>query len=146
MHAFMRHNRESDLSFSQVNTLFRLYHHGPSSVNDLADHLGITMAGVSQLLNQLIDAEFIKRSISTTDRRVKLIALTEHGELSVEKSMRARHAWINELVVLFTPNEKKQMLPTLELLNHRIQNRRYMKNPQCGQKNRNDLIDEETNK
>ena len=43
MHAFIRHNRESELSLSQVNTLFRLYHHGPSPVNDLADHLGITL-------------------------------------------------------------------------------------------------------
>jgi DNA-binding MarR family transcriptional regulator len=121
MLAFIRHNRESALSLSQVNTLFRLYHHSPSQVTDLADHLGITMAAVSQLLNQLIDAGYIHRSTSTTDRRVKLIGLSEQGRAVVENSMRARHAWIDEFALLFSPSEKQGLLPWLELLNDRTE-------------------------
>jgi len=134
MHAFIRHNRESELSLSQVNTLFRLYHHGPSPINDLADHLGITMAAVSQLLNQLIDTGYIHRSTSTKDRRVKLITLTEKGALTIEKSMRARHAWLNELTQLFTPLEKKQILPYIKLLNDRTQKFLRKTDPGCGHK------------
>lgn len=132
MHAFIRHNRESELSLSQVSTLFRLYHHGPSPVNDLADHLGITMAAVSQLLNQLIDAGYIRRSTSPTDRRVKLITLTGQGALTVDKSMNARHAWINELTHLFTNLEKKQILPNIKLLNDRTQEFLRNTDPRCG--------------
>lgn len=131
MHAFIRHNRESELSLSQVSTLFRLYHHGPGSVNDLADHLGITTAAVSQLLNQLIDSGYIFRSTSTSDRRVKLIALTPQGTSSVEASMRARHAWVNELADLFTAAEKSQILPCLELLNGRTQELMQKIDPRC---------------
>ncbi len=119
MHAFIRHARESDLSLSQVNTLFRLYHHGPNPINDLADHLGITMAAVSQLLNQLIDKDYILRSTSPSDRRVKLIALTDKGSLAVKESIKARHAWVEDLAQLFTSSEKEQILPFLELLNDR---------------------------
>ncbi len=121
IHAFIRHNRDSALSLSQVSTLFRLYHHGPGSVNKLADHLGITMAGVSQLLDQLIETGYIHRSTDPTDRRVKLIALTEKGVAAVETSMRARHSWINDLVILFTPEEKARLLPALALLHARTQ-------------------------
>jgi DNA-binding MarR family transcriptional regulator len=131
MHAFISHNRESELSLSQVSTLFRLYHHGPGSVNDLADHLGITTAAVSQLLNQLIDSGYIFRSTSTSDRRVKLIALTPQGTSSVEASMRARHAWVNELADLFTTGEKSQILPCLELLNGRTQELMQKIDPRC---------------
>jgi DNA-binding MarR family transcriptional regulator len=97
----------------------------------LADHLGITTAAVSQLLNQLIDSGYIFRSTSTSDRRVKLIALTTQGTSSVEASMRARHAWVNELADLFTAGEKSQILPCLELLNGRTQELMQKIDPRC---------------
>jgi DNA-binding MarR family transcriptional regulator len=134
MHAFIRHNRESELSFSQVNTLFRLYHHGPSPVNDLADHLGITTAAVSQLLNQLLDSGYIRRSTSATDRRVKLIALTPQGASAVETSMQARHAWTSDLALQFSTSEKEQMLPCLELLNSRTKELLLKIDPRCEHK------------
>lgn len=116
IHAFIRHNRESALSLSQVNTLFLLFHHGPSSVNVLADHLGITKAAVSQLLDHLVNIGFVLRSTNPDDRRVKLMALTENGNETVEKSMRSRHAWAEDLAILLTPAEKSQLLPALKLL------------------------------
>ena len=131
IHAFIRHNRESELSLSQVSTLFRLFHHGPNSVNDLADHLGISMAAVSQLLNQLMDAELILRSEDPSDRRVKLIGLTEKGMLAVEKSIQARHAWVDELAQMFTPEEKNQILPALQLLHHHTQQLMHESDPKC---------------
>lgn len=116
LHAFMRHNRESNLSFSQVNTLMRLYHHGPSSVNDLADHLGVTKAAVSQLLDPLIVAGLVARSENPEDRRMKLIALTDEGQRRVKKSMMTRHAWLVDLAQEFSDEEKAQILPALQLL------------------------------
>lgn len=131
MRAFIHHNRESDLSFSQVNTLFRLYHHGPSPISDLADHLGITLAAVSQLLNPLIDAGYILRSINPADRRVKLISLTDQGTDAVKASMQSRHAWVEDLAHLLTPSEKGQILAGLELLNDRIQDLFRKEDPKC---------------
>jgi DNA-binding MarR family transcriptional regulator len=118
-HAFIRHNRESDLSLSQVNALFRLYHHGGSSVNDLANYLGITMAAVSQLLDPLIDKGLVLRSENPQDRRKKLIALTDMGKDLVKKSMNTRHAWLSELSQVLSDAEKEELLPAIKLLNQR---------------------------
>ena len=118
-HAFIRLNRESALSLSQVNTLFRLYHHGRSSVNDLANHLGITMAAVSQLLDPLMAAGLVLRSENPNDRRMKLIALTDQGRSLVQKSMNARHAWLADLARVLSDAEKAQLLPAIQLLNQR---------------------------
>ena len=119
IHAFIRRNRESALSLSQVNSMFRLYHHGPCQVNDLADHLGITIAAVSQLLDNLVKADLIQRTEDPNDRRVKLIALTDKGLLTVEESKRARHAWLEDLAHQFTVDEKEKLTPVLDLLNSR---------------------------
>jgi DNA-binding MarR family transcriptional regulator len=120
-HAFIRHIRESELSLSQVNTLFRLHHHGPSPVNDLADYLGVTTAAVSQLLEPLKEAGLIQRSESPSDRRVKLIALTEDGQDLVKRSMQTRHAWLTELSENLTPEEKNKLLPSIKLLTKQTQ-------------------------
>lgn len=117
MHAFIRRIREGARSLSQVNSLFRLYHHGPSSVNDLAEHLGITMAAVSQLLDPLVKNGLVLRTEDPEDRRAKLIALTDIGRSTVEEGMRARHAWLADLAGRLTPDEKATLQPALELLN-----------------------------
>ncbi len=118
-HAFIRHNRESDLSLSQVNALFRLYHHGSGSVNDLANYLGVTMAAVSQLLDPLIAGGLVLRSENPNDRRKKLIVLTDMGKSLVEKSMNTRHAWLSELSQFLSDSEKEQLIPAIKILNQR---------------------------
>ena len=117
MHAFIRHNRKSSLSLSQISSLFRLYHHGACPVNDLADHLGITMAAVSQLLAPLEENGLILRTEDRTDRRVKRIALTEKGTRRVQESMLARHAWLDDMAALLTAEEKDQILTAINLMN-----------------------------
>lgn len=121
MHAFIRHNRQSALSLSQINALFRLYYHGSSPVNELADHLGITKAAVSQLLAPLEEIELIQRTEDPHDRRVKQIALTEKGARRVQEGMQARHAWLDDLAALLTQNEKDQILPAISLLSQAMQ-------------------------
>jgi len=119
IHAFFRYSRKSALSISQTNSLFRLYHHGASPVNDLADHLGITMAAVSQLLAPLEDINLIQRLQDPNDRRVKRIALTEQGKQRVHEIMRARHAWLDDLVASLTSEEKQEILPAIILLTNK---------------------------
>lgn len=116
IHAFFRHTRKSALSLSQTISLFRLYHHGPSPVNDLADHLGVTMAAVSQLLAHLEDINLIQRLQDPIDRRVKRIDLTDQGKQRVQEIMQARHAWLDDLAFSLTPEEKQEILPAIMLL------------------------------
>jgi len=120
MHDFIHYNRKSALSLSQTNSLFRLYHRGPCPVNDLADHLGVTMPAVSQLLAPLEDMGLIQRSADPMDRRVKLIRLTDKGANKVQEGMLARHAWLDDLANLITSEEKAELVPALMLLNQYI--------------------------
>jgi len=118
-HAFIKHNRESDLSLSQINALFRLYHRGYGSVQGLAHHLGITNAAVSQLLDPLIEAGLLSRSENPRDRRRKRIALTEDGKRLVEMSVKKRHAWLYDLADNLSDAEMAQILPAIQLLKQR---------------------------
>ncbi|HAF47795.1 MAG TPA: hypothetical protein DCL08_00965 [Anaerolineaceae bacterium] len=120
--AFILHNRQRSLSFSQTSSLFRLYHHGESPVNDLSDHLGITMAAVSQLLFPLEEAGLIQRSEDPKDHRAKQISSTEKAKLRVHERISDRHAWLDDLAALLTNQEKEEILPGLLFLINRLAN------------------------
>lgn len=53
----------------------------------------------------------------------------------VEKGIQQRHTWVNDLADEFSPSEKAQMLPSLELLNDRILKLMEKNDPRCWQKN-----------
>jgi len=116
MQAFRQYNRANGFSTAQVNMLFRIYYHGPASVNDLAEHLGVTKAAVSQLLDKLVDAGLFLRLENPHDRRSKQVSLTDQGRETVRESMRARHVWVEELAQAMSAEDKALVLPGLEHL------------------------------
>lgn len=134
IHGFIRQNRESALSLSQVSALYHLYHQGSGPIHRLVNHLGISMPAVSQLLESLVESGHIIRSTDPTDRRVKLIQLTEKGTETVEKSMQARHAWLTDLAAALTPEEKEQLLPGLEILSSLTRSQAGLDEPRCKKK------------
>ena len=139
IHAFIRCNRESELSLSQINALFRLYHQGLGSVQDLAKHLGITNAAVSQLLDPLIDAGLLDRSENPNDRRRKRLTLTADGQRLVEDRMRKWHAWTFDLVKILTDAEMAQILPAIRLLNLKMKEFNSMEDHLCLGDSRNNI-------
>jgi len=89
------------------------------------------MAAVSQLLNQLIDGGYIIRTTNQTDRRVKLIAITEKGTHAVQESIKARHAWVDDLAAEFTSEEMSELYPAIKLLNERTHELLLIQDPKC---------------
>ena len=120
MRQSMRHlllySRESGLSMSQVGALMLVYRKGVSGVSDIGDHLGITSAAASQMLERLVQQGIVLRSEDPHDRRVKQIALTEKGGRILQESVQARQNWVHDLARLLTPTEQKQVTAALNLL------------------------------
>ncbi|MCJ7715250.1 MAG: MarR family transcriptional regulator [Anaerolineales bacterium] len=120
MHRSMRHfikfARESGLSMSMIGTLFHLNRWGSSGVTDLGDHLGVTSAASSQMLERLVQQELILRTEDPTDRRVKQIVLTKKGCQVLEESTRARQGWLEGLSDCLSDEEKKQITAALNIM------------------------------
>jgi len=116
MQYFSKYLKEKSLSFSQTNTLMQLYHREKSSVSDISDHLGVTKAAASQMLDKLAEQNLIRRMEDPKDRRNKIITLTNTGETLVREGINARDYWITELDSLLTTEEKEQIIHSLNLL------------------------------
>jgi len=122
MRDFIRFSRESGLSMSQIGALFHLHRRGSSAVSDLGEHLGVTSAAASQMLDRLVQQELILRSEDPNDRRVKQIVLTEKGHQILLKGIHARQGWLVDLANDLSPSEKTEITAALKIL---IEKTRY---------------------
>lgn len=116
MRNFIRFARESGLSMSQLGALFHLHRCGSSGVSDLGDHLGVTSAAASQMLDRLLVQGLILRVEDPSDRRVKQITLTDKGSQILSEAVRARHGWVNDLSEVLSDHEKEQITISLKIM------------------------------
>jgi DNA-binding MarR family transcriptional regulator len=116
MRHFICYARESGLSMSQLGALFHVHRIGSSGVTDVGDHLGVTSAAASQMLERLVQQGLILRSVDPSDRRVKKIMLTEKGLQALQDSIRARQRWLYDLAETLSDSEKEAATAALTLL------------------------------
>lgn len=86
---------------------------GPLSQSELADRLGVEGATMVAMVDRLVRAGLVMREPSTTDRRVKRVALTQAGNLLYDKVRAEAAAFRKELLAGIDP---KKLLAATELL------------------------------
>lgn len=120
MHNAMRHiihyARECGLSMSHLGAMFHLHRRGSCGVTDLGDHLGVSSAASSQMLERLVQQGLILRAEDPEDRRVKQIVLTDEGQRVLEEGIRAREDWLIRLSQSLSESEKETIISGLHIL------------------------------
>ena len=130
MHGYIHYARENNLSRSMIGTLFHLSHRDHAGVTDLGEHLGVSSAAASQMLEHLAEEGLIQRTEDPDDRRMKKISLTEKGYQVMKDSVSARLGWLEELTESFSDKEKVQITTAMELI---INKARQMDTPKKGE-------------
>ena len=120
MRHFLHYARESGFSMSHLGAMFHIHKIGSCGVTDLGDHLGVTSAAASQLLDRLVQQELILRTEDPNDRRVKQIVLTEKGHQILEEGIRARQSWIDDLAQTLSNSEKEIIASSLQILINKV--------------------------
>lgn len=112
---------QADLSPSQVGTLMWLYHSGRCGVSDIGEHLGITAAASSQMVERLVQQGLLERSEDPNDRRFKQVTLTQAGKSLVESGIEARQKWMERLTSTLTTEQQQMIVAALTLLTEAAQ-------------------------
>lgn len=68
-----------DVSFSQINALFRLYSHGPQRIADLAAGAHLSQCAASRLVERLVGEGLVEKETNRENRREKLVRLSASG-------------------------------------------------------------------
>ncbi len=116
LYAWRKFVKDTGLSVPQFGVLVRLYHDGPCDMRTLREHLEISSAGVSQLVDRLVQGGLLARFEDPQDRRVRRLVLTAEGCSLVERSNSERFRWVDALLAGLNPEEREMLgrvLPSL---------------------------------
>ena len=113
LHDHARYAKASGLSMPQFFVLMQLYQRGRCGVTDIGNHMEITSAAASQLIDRLVTSGLLARAEDPADRRAKQIALTEKGRALIEKGIAERYRWVEGLAASLTAGEKAAALEAL---------------------------------
>lgn len=108
--------KSSGVSIAQLNTLMYLSHHNRCGVSGIGDHLGVTNAAASQMIERLVQQGFLERSEDPQDRRSKQISLTEKGRKLIEDGIETRRRWMEDLATALGYEEQELITQALVLL------------------------------
>jgi len=100
-----RRLRPMGFSHSRWLLLLQLSRHDGCTHRELAQHLGIEAATLVRLVDHMEQEGLLKRSISTTDRRIKHLHLSAAGRKAVEQ-IRSHAAVLRKEILSTSSNEE----------------------------------------
>jgi DNA-binding MarR family transcriptional regulator len=107
---------DHDISVAQLATFMLLDAEGSATVGDLAADLGRSLSATSRLIDQLVQRGFVSRREDDRDRRVKRVALTEHGKELIGRVQRRRAEAQLAVMAALTEDERAQVMQAMALL------------------------------
>ena len=81
---------ETGLGLSDFAVLEALLHKGPLPVNVIGPKVNLTPGSISVAVDRLVSKGLVSRAECSEDRRVRIVALTPHGESVITPIFRAR--------------------------------------------------------
>lgn len=104
-----------EISFSQARTIFMLAcSTEPVAINEIADGLGLSVAAAGRNVDQLVQLDLVDRLESSTDRRVKLVSLSEGGESIALSHLQTKLASIRAFTAHLTPEVRQRLFDALQ--------------------------------
>jgi len=108
--------KSTGISMQQAYALTYLHYNAPSKISEICDHMMVSAAAASQMVDRLEKQNLVTRIPDPTDRRVRNVVLSEQGELFVRQSIEARRSWVKEVPSDLSEEQLEQISLALELL------------------------------
>lgn len=81
----------------------------PATTTQLAEHLGITKQATSELVEYLVDRDYLTRVPDPTDRRARLLVLTRRGHDCTRAAQAAAERAVDSWGQRLTPRQVKDL-------------------------------------
>lgn len=120
MHDSARFVKASGFSMPQFFLLMQVHRHENCGISDLSEHLEITNAATSQLVDKLVQAGLLERAEDPHDRRAKQVSLSPAGQAFIEKAIAERSRWVDGLSAVLNPDEQQKIAEALEMLTEAV--------------------------
>jgi|SRR5579859_1971014 len=114
--AEMRRHRGSNLSVPQFRTLAYIGRHPGTSLSGVADHIGLTRATMSKMIDRLKMRDLVVRQEAPDDRRRICLELTPLGLETWQTSRKATRTQLAAQLTSLSPEERVAIVQAMETL------------------------------
>ncbi|AEW03888.1 regulatory protein MarR [Sulfobacillus acidophilus DSM 10332] len=104
---------DDTLTFGQFAVLQLLFQRGRLAMGTIAEHLGISLAGATGIIDRLVHAGVVERTRSQEDRRVVWVQLSAQGLERMQRMQQERH---HSMLSLLEPLSEEQLETLVNLL------------------------------
>ena len=104
------------LSMAQFSILLQLQHKGAGGMSEVSERFEITPAAASQLVEKLVQGNFISRYEDPNDRRAKVLDITDKGRKLLQQGIEERYRWMEKLAERMTDAELAQVSESLNIM------------------------------
>ena len=108
--------KSTGLSMPQFSILMQLHHKGPCGLSEIGERFDISAAAASQLVDKLVQAGYLARTEDPSDRRAKLLALSDKGKELINQGTEERHRWMDDLTSKLSTEEQAKVVEALNIL------------------------------
>ncbi|MDP1779012.1 MAG: MarR family transcriptional regulator [Anaerolineales bacterium] len=121
MRGWSQFAKSTGLSMPQFSILMQLHHKGPCGLSEIGERFDISAAAASQLVDKLVQAGYLARTEDPTDRRAKLLALSDKGKELINQGTEERHRWMGDLTSKLSTEEQGKVVEALNILTEAAQ-------------------------
>ena len=112
----LRGQRAADLSVPQFRALGHVQRHAGGSLSDVAEHLGLSLAATSRLVDGLVQQGYLTRSVADSDRRAVQLHVSERGSAMLERARQRTQQHLAALLAPLSPDQRDQIVDALATL------------------------------
>jgi DNA-binding MarR family transcriptional regulator len=109
----LRMLKREDLSMPRIAALNVVEQRGAASISEICAYLGLSLGNTSILIDKLVCHGFVTRVEDASDRRHKLVRLTEKGQALIEELRAARVNSVVQRMLLLSPDLLDRALDVL---------------------------------
>ena len=103
---FFNYLKKTELSLLQAYALAYLFYKGSIKITDLCEHMMVSPAAASQLVDRLEKLEMVRRVADPNDRRVRKIVVLEKGQVFVQENFTYSQSWLSGIPTNVSPEQK----------------------------------------
>lgn len=118
-----RYIKSMGFSMAQFFLLMRVFYKKQCGISNLSEHMEITAAAASQMVDKLVQAGLLERAEDPQDRRVKQVTLSAKGRRLIEKSIEERFRWLDSIIHGLSSQERATVGEALDILTRAVQER-----------------------
>jgi DNA-binding MarR family transcriptional regulator len=105
--------KREDLSMPRIAALNVVEQRGAASISEICAYLGLSLGNTSILIDKLVCHGFVTRIEDVSDRRHKLVRLTEKGQALIQELRAARVTSVVQRMLRLPPDLLERVIDVL---------------------------------